>query len=346
MKVPKPRKLTSGNWFIQLRLGGESVSVTERTEKQCVKAAQFIKAEYQAGKREKSAQAKKPITLTQAIDKYIKARENMLSPSTIRGYRVIQKHRFQSAMNKPLNEMEKEDWQRLCNEESKKYTAKTLTNTWRFISSVITEETGIRYTIRLPQIIQKERPFLEPEQISLFISAVKDTEVEIPALLALCSLRISEIRALRWVDIDFEKQIVHVRGSAVYDENTNLVYKAENKNSSSRRDIPMIPQLLRALKQSKRDGNYVVALHSQVIYTRINQICKANNLPFVGLHGLRHSFASLAYHLGMPAKIAMEIGGWANDQTMQRIYTHVARSDRLKNENAMLEYYKNLETLT
>lgn len=46
MKVPKPRKLSSGNWFIQLRLGGESISVTEPTEKKCIKSAQLIKAEF------------------------------------------------------------------------------------------------------------------------------------------------------------------------------------------------------------------------------------------------------------------------------------------------------------
>ena len=58
MKVPKPRKLSSGNWYIYLRLGGEGVSITETTEKKCIRAAQVIKAKYLAGKREKAAEAK------------------------------------------------------------------------------------------------------------------------------------------------------------------------------------------------------------------------------------------------------------------------------------------------
>ena len=47
----------------------------------------------------------------------------------------------------------------------------------------------------------------------------------------------------------------------------------------------------------------------------------------MGVHGLRHSFASLAYHLQIPEKIAMEIGGWSDDGTMRKIYTHLAQKD-------------------
>ena len=45
MKIPKARKLPSGTWHIQLRLGGESITVNARTEKECVRQAQIIKAE-------------------------------------------------------------------------------------------------------------------------------------------------------------------------------------------------------------------------------------------------------------------------------------------------------------
>ena len=41
----------------------------------------------------------------------------------------------------------------------------------------------------------------------------------------------------------------------------------------------------------------------------------------------------------MPEKITMEIGGWADDATMKKIYTHVARADRLKAETAMKKFY-------
>jgi integrase len=75
-----------------------------------------------------------------------------------------------------------------------------------------------------------------------------------------------------------------------------------------------------------KDG-YIVPYGGTCLHKRINRICEANNLPKVGVHGLRHSFASLAYHLQIPEKIAMEIGGWSDDGTMRKIYTHLAQKD-------------------
>ena len=67
MKVPKARKLPSGMWFIQLRLGGVSIPVTEKTEKKCRDAAALIKAEYAAGKRSIKNKSAEP-TLRQLRD--------------------------------------------------------------------------------------------------------------------------------------------------------------------------------------------------------------------------------------------------------------------------------------
>lgn len=58
MNVPKARKLASGTWFIQLRLGGESIPVSGATEKAVTREAERIKAEYRAGAREQKSRLK------------------------------------------------------------------------------------------------------------------------------------------------------------------------------------------------------------------------------------------------------------------------------------------------
>ena len=68
-------------------------------------------------------------------------------------------------------------------------------------------------------------------------------------------------------------------------------------------------------------------------------MCAANGLPQVGNHGLRHSFASLAYHLGIPEKIAMEIGGWEDSKTMHDIYTHLAKRDIAKRSEDFSNFF-------
>ena len=83
----------------------------------------------------------------------------------------------------------------------------------------------------------------------------------------------------------------------------------------------------------------MVTLSGAWLYQRINEICAANGLPKVGNHGLRHSFASLAYHLQIPEKIAMEIGGWDDDGTMRKIYTHLAKDDIAKRSAEFANFF-------
>ena len=232
-----------------------------------------------------------------------------------------------------------DQWQWAVNLEAKKVNAKTLTNSWRFIASVITEATGKTVSIKLPQIVPNERPWLTPEEIPVFVAAVKGTTVEIPALLALSSLRCSEILDLKWSDIDMEKKLIRVSGAAVFDENGDLIHKQENKNSTSRRTVPIIPPLEDALNRTPHKGEYVVKITANWIYRSINTVCEKNGLPKVGIHGLRHSFASLAFHLNMPEKVAMQIGGWSNDQTMRKIYTHLFQADVARHADAFTSFF-------
>ena len=106
-----------------------------------------------------------------------------------------------------------------------------------------------------------------------------------------------------------------------------MVHKKQNKTASSNRVVPMIPPLEAALRLVEDKTGYVVPYGGTTMFKRINRVCEKNGLPKVGVHGLRHSFASLAYHLQIPEKIAMEIGGWADDGTMRKIYTHLAQKD-------------------
>lgn len=336
MKTPTAKRLPSGAWFCRVRIDGQDIPITRPTEKEAVAEAMAIKA----GIKQASRQPGRDKTLTKAIDYYIEARENILSPSTIRGYRVIQRNRFQSMMHKRIGTVTQPQWQRAVNAEAKICSAKTLTNSWRFLSSVIREATGQQVPVTLPQIVPADRPYLEPEQIRPFLDAIHGTPVEITALLALSSLRRSEIKALTWEkDIDLEKGFIYVNGAVVHDEHNNVVKKRETKNSTSRRTVPMIQPLRESLEAVEDKHGPVITMNINYLYVRINRICEENGLPKVGLHGLRHSFASLAYHLNMKAKTTMKIGGWSNDQTMNKIYTHLAKSDITQEAEAFTSFF-------
>ena len=143
MKVPKARKVSSGNWFIQLRLGGENINITATTEKECTRQAQFVKAEYLTGKRQPpEPEGEKYPTLAEAIDLYLAARDSALSPATVRGYTRIKANRFKGLMQRSLSDITDEDYLDACNQEAKLCAAKTLKNAWSFVRSVVEYTTG------------------------------------------------------------------------------------------------------------------------------------------------------------------------------------------------------------
>lgn len=324
MKIPKARKLPSGSWFIRLRLGGEEICITESSEKKAVDQARLIKAEYKAGVRQ--AQDKENRTVKQIVDAYIDSRRGVLSPSTIRGYVTIRDNRFKAVMSRSASQVR--NWQKIISEESNECSAKTLSNAWGLVSSAL-KFAGVDVpNVRLPQIVRNERPWLDFEQITAFLNAIKGQPCEIPALLALHGLRRSEVYALTWNDVDLKSEILRVRGAVVLDENQKPVAKDTNKNTSSRRDVPIMITRLKELLEEGNGATRVCTDAMNSVNKRINTVCRSAGLPEVGIHGLRHSFASLAYHVGVGELETMRLGGWSDPNTMRRIYRHLADQDK------------------
>lgn len=335
MKVPEPKKLPSGNYFIQLRLNGVSVPVTRSTAKECKRAAELIKAEHRAEKR--VVEKKKDLTLNDAIENYITKRTDVLSPSTIRGYRVVQKNYFQAAMQKQIQSI---DWQSEVNDMAREYAPKTVRNAWRFLVSVLAEAGTVAPKITLPQPKSEEREFLDAEQIKKFVKLLQGSEYEIPALLALHSLRRSEIAALDWKNVNLKKQTITVAAASVPNEDNEFVVRNTTKTTGSTRTVPiMIPELATSLSAVEDKTGFVCRVHPNSLYKGINTICERNGLPKVGVHGLRHSFASLAYTLGLSEKQTMELGGWSDFATMRRIYTHLDEKSKQDARDKMQAFF-------
>ncbi len=334
MKLPKIEKLPSGSYRAQIQIDGKRHSITGATPKEVEREIAALKLQLKAAPQ-KSAE----LTLSKAIDRYVEERENVLSPATIRGYRTIQRNRFRTLMNRPVKDLTQNVCQTAVNNEAKKCSSKTLSNAWGLLGSVIEDATGLRPKVRIRQVVTKESEFLDSNQIKRFVETIKGKRVEIPALLALSSLRSSEILALTWDNIDLENGMLQVSGAVVPDEHHKFIKKKENKNTTSRRRVPIIEPLAAALNAVERKEGRVTTYCYNTLLRDVHKACEEADVPVIGLHGLRHSFASLAYSLGMPEKITMEIGGWSNVQTLQKIYTHIAQKDRAHYESEFTSYF-------
>lgn len=329
INVPKPRQLPSGAWTVQLRAEGQSV--TEATEALCVARAKAIRA----GFIEAKSTAPK-ITVADAVQKYIDKRRAVLSPATIKGYETVKETRFLSVADKDIYAV---DWQEAINAETELCGAKTLCNAWGVIRPALRLAGMDVPEVTLPQRAKKELPWLDYEQIKVFLDAVQGSSGELGALLALHSLRRSEILALTAGKIDRQNQTIRVEGAVVRGSD-GMVEKATNKSSASCREVPiMIPRLLKLIPEDMPAGEKLITYKAGALYDKVNRVCVKAGLPKVGVHGLRRSFASLAYHLKWDMLTTMRIGGWDDESVVKEIYTKLAAKDVDKNVKKMRKFY-------
>lgn len=331
--LPKARQLPSGNWRIYLER--EKKSITASTQEDCILQAAQYRQQWEKDEAAGLHIPPPPIqTLESVISDYIASRRPVRSPSTIDGYENILRNRFKAYMALDVNAI---DYQQMINDELElvSVSAKTVRNAWGLVRSALVQSKVVFEPPALPRTVNPEKNWLDYSQINLFLEAIRENPYELAALLALHSLRKSEILGLHISDYDSVKKIIHVRGALLATAD-GYVYSSLNKTDTSSRDIPIIiPRLASLLdniynnyyssQASHRNANeLIVNANRDGIYKAINKICREANLPEVGLHGLRHSFASLAYHLGWKKKSTMAIGGWHNSKVLDEIYTHNA----------------------
>ena len=330
--VPKAVRLPSGSWHIQLRLKGQSISVTEDTESLCTAKARAIKAGILNPDPKHN-----PITLKQACENYINKRSDVLSPSTVGGYYTIVRTRFKKYMQQDIHDI---DFQRMVNDEARLISPKTLHNAYGLVASAIAENGLNPPSVKLPALGKAETPWLDYKQIQSFLEAVKGKDCELGALLGLHGLRKSELLAVTPEKIKDGNIIVE--GAVVKGKDGRYVGKATNKNLSSSRTVPvMIPRLQELIDSSGTPpGSPYVTIYPDKLYEKINAVCSDAGLPLIGIHGLRRSFCSLCYHLKLSELETMKLGGWNDFTTMRRIYTRLAEADQQKAVRKLKNFYK------
>lgn len=342
MKTPKPHRLPSGNWFVQLRLGGESISITETSEKKCNEQARLIKAEYLAGKRQKQVINDKLFRV--ACTEYIDRRRSRLSPSTIQGYEKVAEYYFQDLMDTRMDEITWDLVDDAISKECAKPTKtgkprapKTVRNAFMFVSSVL-RFNKIRFDepFRLPEVKRKPAQILPAEDV---FEAVKGTDIELPCLLAMwLTMSISEIRGLtkshsiRNGQITIVETVVDIRGKPVRKEGGKEVERTRVQN---------IPPYIQGLID-KVEGDVLCTLSAGAINERLKRRLIKFGLPPISFHKLRHIAASTMAALNIPANYAQERGGWKTDHVMKAVYTHTFARERLDADKKMDDHFASI----
>lgn len=149
-------------------------------------------------------------------------------------------------------------------------------------------------------------------------------------------MRIGEICALTWEDIDVENEIIHVRRTLqrIYiidgkKRRTEVIVDSP-KTKNSIREVPMSRELVKMIKPMKKVVNssfYVLTNEAKPTEPRtyrvyFKKLTKQLGLPELKFHGLRHSFATRCIESKCDYKTVSVLLGHSNISTTLNLYVH------------------------
>lgn len=154
-------------------------------------------------------------------------------------------------------------------------------------------------------------------------------------------IRIGELCALQWEDIDLEKRILTVKKTiqriqCPTDISKTKLIITEPKSETSKRSIPVPDCIINFLQRFKgKDKEYVLSgsekpIEPRTMQYRFAKILKNVNLPSVHFHALRHIFASTCVKLGFDVKTLSELLGHSSVEITLNLYVHSSFEQKRK----------------
>lgn len=207
--------------------------------------------------------------------------------------------------------------------------------------------------------------YYDLKQLRTLFECLKGDKYELMyKMTAFYGLRRSELCGMKWNSIDFDKNTITLNSSVVQTSVNGkllLIQKDVMKNASSKRTMPLIPEIKEALlklkeQQDKNRAYFKNGYNQQYLdYVWVDDIGKLVNpntvtchfksflaqhgLPKIRFHELRHSCASLLIACGVSIKEIQEWLGHSAISTTADIYSHLNYTSKLNVANTLTSVF-------
>ena len=211
----------------------------------------------------------------------------------------------------------------------------------------------LKSTIYTPSLVKKELQILtkgEQTHLESYILSNGDA-IGLGVLITLyAGLRIGEVCALTWNDIDLNNLVIRIRHTIARVRCADITHKATTqlildspKTASSVRDIPISSVLLPHLTEFRTSysNEYVISESSDFVSPRtyeyrFHRLLKQCGIQQVNYHVLRHTFATRCIEAGMDVKSLSELLGHSNVGITLNTYVH-SSMERKREQLEMLQ---------
>lgn len=350
-------RITDSNGDTKQKWVSTKIPVKRGNKREAQRAAQEIASKYEEGKI--IAYPKTPFW--QWIETWLDQKENEVDRITFQGYASYYKNHIMPYFkqhNVTLTDLSPQDLQMYYNRKAQKpwehikgkLSGKSLHDHHIVIRGALEDAVKkniIPYNpadrVTLPKKQKYIANFYTQDQAKALLDAIKGTIIEgIVTMTIFYGLRRSEAVGLKWEAVNFENDTFVIKSTVV--RFSEIVEKDTTKNQASHRTYPMTPEIkemllsIRERQQEMKeligncyvDSGYVFTwedgriLNPDYVTRKFSQILKANNLPHIRYHDLRHTTASLLIAKGYDIKRVSEWLGHSDIGTTANIYGHLS----------------------
>lgn len=274
-------------------------------------------------------------TLGDACDGWMADIRLNAKPNTVMKYEGILRNHLACLRSIPLAEVDRGTVTALTEELLSKGLCNKTVNDILIVLNMVLNFAAEEYGVNIPKIKYLREEHKEPryltvcEQKRLTRYLLEDMDVhKFGTLLAMYTgMRLGELCALRWEDIDGDSIYINKTMMRVIEDGKSRVITLPPKTESSVRVVPFPPELKQYCEAFRRSGyvlstdklQYTEPRNMQKKFERYARDCALKDATF---HTLRHTFATRCIEAGVDAKTVSELMGHADTKVTLNRYVH------------------------